>query len=58
MLRALGLRHGGVPSRVSERIQSLNAADGLDALLEAAICCGSMQEFEMRLQTVAQSGQA
>ena len=50
VLRSLRLRHGGVPARVSEWIQSLDSADGLDALLEAAICTGSMQEFEMRLQ--------
>ena len=58
VLRALELRHGGVTARVSEQIQSLDSADGLDALHEAAICTGSMQEFEDWLQAVALSGQA
>jgi hypothetical protein len=47
--RALELRHGTVPKRLSERVFSVGSADALDILLEAAICCSSVAEFEQRL---------
>jgi predicted transposase YdaD len=49
VLRALELRLGAVPESAADRIRGVESVATLDALLEAAICAGSMQEFEQRL---------
>ena len=50
VLRALEIRHGAVPSDLAARLNALESAEVLDQLLEAAICAGSVAEFERRFR--------
>ena len=50
VLRALEIRCGAVPSDLAARLNALESAEVLDQLLEAAICAGSVAEFERRFR--------